>query len=54
VRRAVNALVAILLSRYDIEPVSKVFPRADGARPSPGVILVEQGQDVQLRCTTRQ
>jgi cholesterol 7alpha-monooxygenase len=52
-RRTVNAFVAILLSKYDLEVVSANFPKADGARPSPGVVAMDQGQDVKMRCTPR-
>jgi cytochrome P450 len=52
-RRSINAFVAILLSRYELEAEFTNFPKADGARPSPDVILVAQGQDVRLRCTPR-
>lgn len=52
-RRSVNAVVAILLSRYDIEVVSGKFPGMDSARPSPGVAPVLRGQDVKIRCTVR-
>lgn len=53
-RRSIYAFVAILLARYDIEvEPGSVFPQADGARPSPGVILVGKGEDVKLRCTPR-
>ena len=52
-RRSINAFVALLLSRYDITVDPTHFPVADGAKPSPGVILVAQGEDVILKCLTR-
>ncbi|KAF2626547.1 putative cytochrome P450 [Macroventuria anomochaeta] len=52
-RRSVNAVVAILLARYDMEVVSGNFPEMDGARPSPGIAPVVRGQDVKVRCTPR-
>ena len=52
-RRSVNAFVAILLTKYDVAVVSNAFPKADGARPSPGVVTVGQGEDLKLRLTPR-
>ena len=52
-RRSVNAFVAILLTKYDVAVASNTFPRADGARPSPGVVTVGQGEDLKLRLTSR-
>ncbi|KAF3054024.1 hypothetical protein E8E11_008790 [Didymella keratinophila] len=52
-RRSVNALVAILLTRYELEVVSDEFPEMDGARPSPGIAPVTKGHDVKVKCTPR-
>lgn len=52
-RRSVNAVVAILLARYEIEIVSDGFPQMDTARPSPGIAPVMRGQDVKVKCTPR-
>ncbi|KAF3034468.1 hypothetical protein E8E12_000782 [Didymella heteroderae] len=52
-RRSVNALVAMLLARYEIEVESDKLPEMDGARPSPGIAPVMRGQDVKLKCTPR-
>jgi cytochrome P450 len=50
-RRSVNAFVAILLTKYDVAIASNGFPKADGARPSPGVVTLGQGEDLKLRLT---
>lgn len=50
-RRSVNAVVAILLSRYDLEIVSDKFPEMDGASPSPDITPVMRGQNVEVKCT---
>jgi cytochrome P450 len=52
-RKSANAFVAILLSRYDVTIDNTNFPKADGARPSPGVISVAQGEDLALRLMPR-
>jgi cytochrome P450 len=52
-RRSAIAFVAILLSKYDIAVESSTFPKGDGARPSPGVVTMGQGEDVKLRLTLR-
>jgi cytochrome P450 len=52
-RRSANAFVAILLTKYDVAIASNGFPKADGARPSPGVVTVRQGEDLKLRLRTR-
>jgi cytochrome P450 len=52
-RRSVNAFLAIILSRFDVALESGTFPQNDGARPSPGVVPVAQGQDLQLLLTPR-
>ncbi|KAF2867711.1 cytochrome P450 [Massariosphaeria phaeospora] len=62
-RRSVNAFIAILLSRYDVAldldqapalaSATAPFPKSDGARPSPGVVPVGQGEDVRIRLSPR-
>ncbi|KAH7380303.1 putative cytochrome P450 [Phaeosphaeria sp. MPI-PUGE-AT-0046c] len=52
-RRAINAFVALLVTRYELEAESENFPTADTSRPSPGAVLIGQGQDVKMRCTPR-
>ena len=53
-RRSVNAVVAILLNRYELEVVSDDFPEMDGQRPSPGIAPVMRGHDVKVSCTPRE
>lgn len=52
-RRSVNALVAIMLARCDMEVVSGDFPQMDGARPSPGIAPVMKGFDMEVKCKPR-
>jgi hypothetical protein len=52
-RRSVNVFVAMLLSRYDLKAGPGGFPKADGAKPAPGMVVVGKGQDVMLICTPR-
>jgi cytochrome P450 len=50
-KRSVNIFVAILLSRYNLEAGPGGFPKADGAKPAPGMVVVGKGEDVMLICT---
>jgi cytochrome P450 len=52
-RRSLNAFVATLLAKNDVEVVSTAFPRIDGARPSPGVVPAVLGDDIRLQLTPR-
>lgn len=52
-RRSANAFVAILLTKYHVTVESRTFPRADGGRPSPGVVTLGQREDMKLRLTPR-
>jgi len=52
-RRSANAFVAVLLTRYNVAMESSAFPKVDAGRPSPGIVTVGRGEDVQLRLTPR-
>ncbi|PVI04820.1 cytochrome P450 [Periconia macrospinosa] len=52
-RRSANIFVAILLCKYNVTVESSRFPKSDGARPSPGVVTVGQGEDLKLRLMPR-
>ncbi|KAH3961190.1 hypothetical protein HBI56_209870 [Parastagonospora nodorum] len=52
-RRSANAFVAILLTKYDVAVESTTFPRADGGRPSPGIVTLGQGEDLKVRLIPR-
>jgi hypothetical protein len=42
-----------LLTRYNGVVESGTFPKGDGVRPSPGVVTVGRGEDLELRITPR-
>lgn len=52
-RRSASTFVAVLLSKYDVAVESKSFPKSDGARPSPGVVTIGQGEDFKLQLKPR-
>jgi hypothetical protein len=52
-RRSANVFIAVLLTRYNGVVESGTFPKGDGVRPSPGVVTVGRGEDLELRITPR-
>lgn len=52
-RRAANAFVAFLSTKYDVAVDSMTFPKGDGARLSLCVVTVGQDEDMKLPLTPR-